>query len=137
MKRVHDYTTQDQPSSPETTAASGPITTKRKDSAGVRKRKVTKPVGGATMKRTKSTSSQGNPVKTNTAQHGQRLQNAERNYNNCRSRLLEELTTIRPQDSSMHEKVNASLQELITLGLNYRQLEASSAATQLANGICS
>ncbi|QKX56970.1 uncharacterized protein TRUGW13939_04078 [Talaromyces rugulosus] len=137
MKRVHDYTTQDQPSSPETTTASGPITTKRKDSAGVRKRKVTKPVGSATMKRTKSASSQGNPVKTNTAQHGQRLQNAERNYNNCRSRLLEELTTIRPQDSSMHEKVNASLQELITLGLNYRQLEASSAATQLANGICS
>lgn len=34
----------------------------------------------------------------------------------------------------MHEKVNASLQELITLGLNYRQLEASCAATQLAKG---
>ncbi|KAH8694974.1 putative C2H2 finger domain protein [Talaromyces proteolyticus] len=140
MKRVHDYTASDQPSSPETaTAAGSGQISRKKDSAGIRKRKVTKPVGGATtMKRTKSTSSQGNAgVKANSAQHSQRLQNAEHNYYNCRSRLLEELATIKPQDSTMHEKVNASLQELITLGLNYRQLEASSAATQLANGICS
>jgi hypothetical protein len=133
MKRVHDYTASEQPSSPEATSAAGP--SKKKDSA-IRKRKVTKTIGAQTMKRTRSTSSQGNSLKSHTAHQGQRLQNAERNYYNCRSRLLEELGNITPQDSAMHEKVNASLQELITLGLNYRQLEASSAATQLANGVC-
>ena len=89
------------------------------------------------MKRTRSTQSQTNPLKAaqqTSAHHSQRLQNAERYYN-CRSRLLEELSKITPQDSSMHEKVNASLQELITLGLNYRHIEASQAAAQIANGL--
>lgn len=126
MKRVHDYTGPEQPSSPETNATGQVL--KKKDPTGIRKRKVTKPVTAPTMKRTKSTSSQGNAVKTNPVQHGQRLQNAERNYHNCRAQLLEKLANITPQDSVMHEKANASLQELITLGLNYRQLEASSAA---------
>ncbi|KAL1993708.1 hypothetical protein VTN49DRAFT_2377 [Thermomyces lanuginosus] len=132
MKRVHDYSPSDQPSSPDT-ASSG--SSKKKDNT-VRKRKVTKAVavGTQTMKRSRSTSGQGGSPKTHAAHHSQRLQNAERNYYNCRSRLLEELSNITPQDSAMHEKVNASLQELITLGLNYRQLEASCAATQLAKG---
>lgn len=133
MKRVHDYTASEQPSSPETSATGQVL--KKKDHSGVRKRKVTKTVTAPTMKRTKSTSSQGNALKTNPVQHGQRLQNAERNYYSCRERLLEKLANITPQDSVMHEKANASLQELITLGLNYRQLEASSAATQLTNGV--
>ncbi|KAL1986086.1 hypothetical protein VTN96DRAFT_6983 [Rasamsonia emersonii] len=135
MKRVHDYTPSEQPSSPETASTSGQAS-KKKDS--VRKRKVTKAtIGAQTMKRTRSTSSQGSAAKAAqaSANHGQRLQNAEKNYYNCRARLIEELSNITPQDSAMHEKVNASLQELITLGLNYRQLEASSAATQVAGGM--
>ncbi|KAL1963075.1 hypothetical protein VTN77DRAFT_8721 [Rasamsonia byssochlamydoides] len=136
MKRVHDYTSSDQPSSPENNSAGGQAS-KKKDS--VRKRKVTKTttIGAQTMKRTRSTSSQGNGSKAThaSANYSQRLQNAEKNYYNCRARLLEELSNITPQDSAMHEKVNASLQELITLGLNYRQLEASSAATQMAGGL--
>jgi hypothetical protein len=135
MKRVHDYTASEQPSSPEATSGAGASASKKKDSA-VRKRKVSKTIGAQAMKRTRSVSSQGSALKAHTVHHGQKLQNAERNYYSCRSRLLEELGSISPQDSSMHEKVNASLQELITLGLNYRQLEASSAATQLANGSC-
>lgn len=133
MKRVHDFTASEQASSPEATSGTGP--SKKKDSA-IRKRKVSKTIGAQAMKRTRSISSQGSALKAHTAQHGQKVQNAERNYYSCRSRLLEELGNITPQDSSMHEKVNASLQELITLGLNYRQLEASSATTQLANGAC-
>ncbi|EED19672.1 C2H2 finger domain protein, putative [Talaromyces stipitatus ATCC 10500] len=127
MKRVHDYTGSEQPSSPESNAIGQVL--KKKDPAGVRKRKVTKPVTATTMKRTKSASSQGNTVKVNPAQQEQRLRNAEQNYYNCRARLLEKIATITPQDTVMHEKANASLQELITLGLNFRQLEASSAAT--------
>ncbi|KAE8557044.1 hypothetical protein EYB25_001750 [Talaromyces marneffei] len=127
MKRVHDYTGSEQPSSPESNSVGQVL--KKKDSTGVRKRKVTKPVTATTMKRTKSTSSQGNTVKVNPAQHEQRLRNAEQNYYDCRTRLLEKLAGIKPEDTVMHEKANASLQELITLGLNYRQLEASSAAT--------
>jgi hypothetical protein len=34
----------------------------------------------------------------------------------------------------MHDKVNASLQELITLGLNYRHIEASQTSS-LPNGL--
>ncbi|GAM39484.1 hypothetical protein TCE0_034f11076 [Talaromyces pinophilus] len=131
MKRVHDYTGSEQPSSPESNAVGQVL--KKKDPAGVRKRKVTKPVSATTMKRTKSTSSQSNAVKVNPAQHEQRLRNAEQSYYDCRTRLLEKLANIKPEDTVMHEKANASLQELITLGLNYRQLEASSAATTFSN----
>lgn len=131
MKRVHDYTGSEQPSSPESNAVGQVL--KRKDNAGVRKRKVTKAVSATTMKRTKSTSSQSNAVKVNPAQHEQRLRNAEQNYYECRARLLEKLANIKPEDTVMHEKANASLQELITLGLNYRQLEASSAANTFSN----
>jgi hypothetical protein len=35
----------------------------------------------------------------------------------------------------MHEKVNASLQELYTLGLQYRHLEAGHAVTRVPNGL--
>lgn len=105
MKRVHDYTASEQPSSPETNATGQVL--KKKDPAGVRKRRVTKTVTAPTMKRTKSTSSQGNALKTNPVQHGQRLQNAERNYYNCRARLLEKLASITPQDTVMHDKANA------------------------------
>lgn len=92
------------------------------------------------MKRTRSanTSSHNSALKAAqqaSAHHGQRLQNAERNYYNCRSRLLEELSKTTPQNSSMHDKVNASLQELITLGLSYRHIEASQTATKLTSGL--
>ncbi|KAL4897383.1 hypothetical protein BDV59DRAFT_191066 [Aspergillus ambiguus] len=138
MRRVHDYASSDRPSSPDASPTSGQAP-KKKETTAPRKRRVTGVSAGATtMKRTRSTQSQTNPLKAaqqTTAHHGQRLQNAERNYHNCRARLLEELRNITPQDSSMHEKVNASLQELITLGLNYRHIEASQAATNLANGL--
>jgi hypothetical protein len=132
MKRVHEYNASEQPSSSETSPISAQGS-KKKDSG--RKRKVT--VGAQTMKRTRSTSSQSSPLKAAQASvhHGQRLQSAERNYFNCRSRLLEELSKITPQDSAMHEKVNASIQELITLGIHYRRIEAGQAATQISGGL--
>lgn len=142
MRRVHDYTSSERASSPEaspTIAGPSSAASKKKDAAIIsRKKRVLGSSGHQTMKRTRSTQSQTNPLKAAqqaSAHHGQRLQNAERNYYNCRSRLLEELDKITPQDSSMHEKVNASLQELITLGLNYRHIEASQTAAKLANGI--
>lgn len=136
MRRVHDYASSDRLSSPDASPTSGQ-SQKKKDNG--RKRRVPGVSTGAqTMKRTRSTQSQTNPLKAaqqSSAHHGQRLQNAERNYYNCRCRLLEELNNITPQDSSMHDKVNASLQELITLGLNYRHIEASQAATQMPHGL--
>lgn len=136
MRRVHDYASSERPSSPDASPTTGQAS-KKKEAAG-RKRRVAGVSGAQTMKRTRSTQSQSNPLKAvqqTSAHHGQRLQNAERNYYNCRSRLLEELSNIIPQDSSMHEKVNASLQELITLGLNYRHIEASQAAAQMTHGL--
>ncbi|THC91087.1 hypothetical protein EYZ11_009449 [Aspergillus tanneri] len=136
MRRVHDYASSERPSSPDASPTGGQAP-KKKEGSG-RKRRVAGVSGTQTMKRTRSTQSQTNPLKAvqqTSAHHGQRLQNAERNYYNCRSRLLEELGSITPQDSSMHEKVNASLQELITLGLNYRHIEASQAAAQITNGL--
>jgi uncharacterized protein (DUF885 family) len=89
------------------------------------------------MKRTRSVHSQAGSVKATqaSASLGQRLQTAERNYDKCRVRLLEELTNITPQDTSMHERVNAGLQELFTLGLNYRHIEASQAVSQMPSGL--
>ena len=142
MRRVHDYTSSERPSSPETSPVTATSTAnqvpKKKDATIGRKKRVLGTSGAQTMKRTRSTQSQTNPLKAAqqaTAHHGQRLQNAERNYFNCRSRLLEEIGSITPQDTSMHEKVNASLQELITLGLSYRQIDASQTTAKLANGI--
>ncbi|RAH40668.1 putative C2H2 finger domain protein [Aspergillus brunneoviolaceus CBS 621.78] len=134
MRRVHDYNTSERHSSPDASPTTGP-SNKKKETG--RKRRVTGVTAAPTMKRTRSTQSQTNPLKAaqqTSAHHNQRLQNAERNYYNCRSRLLEEISNITPQDSAMHEKVNASLQELITLGLNFRSIEASQAAAQF-NGL--
>ncbi|KAF7136867.1 hypothetical protein CNMCM5793_006437 [Aspergillus hiratsukae] len=134
MRRVHDYASSERASSPEH-SSSGVSAPKKKETSG-RKRRVTGTSGAQTMKRTRSTHSQTNALKAlqqTASHHGQRLQNAERNYFNCRARLLEELSNITPQDSSMHDKVNASLQELITLGLNYRHIEASQ--TSICNGL--
>ncbi|CAL5867972.1 uncharacterized protein PFLUO_LOCUS2195 [Penicillium psychrofluorescens] len=132
MRRVHDYTTSEHPSSPE----APPVTTsiKKQEPAG-RKRRVTGATPGQTMKRTRSVHCQATSFKANqsSAHQGHRLQNAERSYYNCRSRLLEELGSITPQDTTMHDKVNASLQELFTLGLNYRHIEASHTMPQPAN----
>ncbi|KAJ5153491.1 uncharacterized protein N7482_009969 [Penicillium canariense] len=136
MKRVHDYTSSDRHSSPE---ASPPgIPAKKKDPSSNRKRRgVTGATPAPTMKRTRSVHSQTGLAKASqaTAHNGQRLQNAERNYYKCRARLVDELAKITPQDTSMHEKVNASLQELYTLGLQYRHLEAGHAVSQMPNGL--
>ncbi|KAJ5161305.1 hypothetical protein N7492_006697 [Penicillium capsulatum] len=136
MRRVHDYASSERHSSPETSPSGVAPAPKKKETA-TRKRRggVTDPTPAPTMKRTRSVHSQAGSVKATTAQHGQRLQNAERNYYKCRSRLLDDLSKITPQDTSMHEKVNASLQELFTLGLNYRHIEASQAVSQIPNGM--
>ncbi|KAL4809934.1 hypothetical protein BDV18DRAFT_156308 [Aspergillus unguis] len=135
MRRVHDYASSERPSSPDTS----PITSqpKKKETSG-RKRRVTGVSGAQTMKRTRSTQSQTNPLKAlqqTAVHHGQNIQAAERNYFNCHRRLIEQLGAITPQDSAMHDKVNASLQELITLGITYRQAQASHAVAQIANGL--
>jgi hypothetical protein len=139
MKRVHDYTASESSSSPEDASSMAPSQNNPKKDATGRKRKVSRPVSGSQiMKRTRST--QSSPATTlksavSPIQSGQRLRNAERNYYTCRARLLDELNNITPQDPGMHDKANASLQELITLGLNYRRIEASSAAAQVSNGV--
>lgn len=133
MRRVHDYIASDQPSSPETSSSGHTI--KRKEAPG-RKRRVTgitgaQPMKAQTVKRTRSAHTQANQLRATQTptHHGQRLTTAERNYYNCRSRLLQELGDITPRDSAMNERVNATVQELMTLGLNYRHIEASQAAT--------
>ncbi len=144
MKRVHDYVScerptsqpSSQPSSPETSPGIPP---KKKDSSSSnrKRRGVTGATPAPTMKRTRSVHSQAGSAKASqaSAQNGQRLQNAERNYYKCRARLVDELAKITPQDTSMHERVNASLQELYTLGLQYRHLEAGHAVSQIPNGL--
>ena len=138
MRRVHDYTTSERHSSPET-SPTGPCPSKKKDASAIRKRRVSGPTPAPAMKRTRSIHSQNGSgsVKAthNTAQHGQRLRTAEHNYFKCRARLLSELEKITPQDTSMHEKVNASLQELYTLGLSYRHIVASQVVSHMPNGL--
>lgn len=56
--------------------------------------------------------------------NGQQLQKAEQNYYNCLSRLRDDLNNMDPQDPALHDQANASLQELHTLGLNYRFIRA-------------
>lgn len=130
MRRVHDFASVEQLSSPENSPTIGKAAKRKETSA--RKRRVNGVTGAQVMKRTRSNQSQASSGKSAHSSHnGQRLLDAERNYFNCRSRLLEELSRITPQDSAMHEKVNASLQELITLGLNYRHIEASQMASQV------
>lgn len=134
MRRVHDHQSSERLSSPETSPSIVPA--KKKEPASRKRRGVTGATPAPTMKRTRSVHSQAGPVKATqaSAQHGQRLQNAERNYYKCRARLLEELGKITPQDTSMHEKVNASLQELYTLGLNFRHIDASQ-VSHMSNGL--
>lgn len=135
MRRVHDYSTSERLSSPETSSSNsqGP---RKRDNSG-RKRRVTGTSGAQTMKRPRPVPAQANPMKTRQgpSHHGQKLLTAERNYYNCRSRLLQQLGNITPKDSAMHEKANASLQELITLGLNYRHVEASQTADHMSHGL--
>ncbi|OAX83638.1 hypothetical protein ACJ72_02007 [Emergomyces africanus] len=132
MKRVHDYTSSERVSSPEQSPVIGQQP-KKKDSTA-RKRKSAK---ATTMKRVRSsptqTSSLVKAAQTH-AQQGQQLQNAERNYYNCLARLREDLNTINPQDPGLHDKANASLQELHTLALNYRCIRASQAAGERSSG---
>ena len=133
MKRVHDYCSSERVSSPEASPLGG--STKRKDSSA-RKRKGPSATGAQTMKRTRSTPSHPAGLKAlqSPAHRGQQLQNAERNYYNCLARLQQELSNISPEDPSLHEKANASLQELHTLGINYRYIQAGQAAAELSNG---
>ncbi|KAJ5886976.1 uncharacterized protein N7473_009650 [Penicillium subrubescens] len=148
MKRVHDYVSCErptsqpgsQPSSPETSPGAPPKkkeSTSSSSSSNRKRRGVTGATPAPTMKRTRSVHSQAGCTKASqaSAQNGQRLQNAERNYYKVRARLVDELAKITPQDTSMHEKVNASLQELYTLGLQYRHLEAGHAVTRVPNGL--
>ncbi|PGH34539.1 hypothetical protein GX50_02622 [[Emmonsia] crescens] len=132
MKRVHDYTSSERVSSPEQSPVAGQQS-KKKDSAA-RKRKGAK---ATTMKRVRSSPTQASSLvkaAQTQAQQGQQLQNAERNYYNCLARLREDLNNINPQDASLHDKANASLQELHTLALNYRCIRASQAANERSSG---
>jgi hypothetical protein len=54
-----------------------------------------------------------------------RLKDTENKYYECRSKLIEELAITKPQDSNMLQKIDSNLQELITWGLQCRQLKAS------------
>ncbi|KAJ5965768.1 hypothetical protein N7481_012482 [Penicillium waksmanii] len=133
MRRVHDYQSSERLSSPETSPTAVPA--KKKEAASRKRRGVTGPTPAPTMKRTRSVHSHG-PAKANqaTVQYGQRLQNAERNFYQCHARLLEHVGKMTPQDISAHEQVNATLNELFTLGLTYRQLDASH-VSQMPHGL--
>ena len=82
------------------------------------------------MKRVRST--QSNAVKAAQAQANtsQQLAKAEKNYYECLTRLQGELSKMNPQDPALHDKANASLQELHTLGLNYRCIRAGQLAAE-------
>jgi hypothetical protein len=136
MRRVHDYATSEKASSPE----GSPVVSgqpKKKDTTA-RKRKgttTTSRVSGTqaqTMKKVRSTPSQASALKAAQAQatSGQQLQKAERNYYTCLDRLRQDLNNMNPLDPSLHDKANASLQELHTLGINYRYLRAGQLATE-------
>ncbi|KAJ5561278.1 hypothetical protein N7535_004256 [Penicillium sp. DV-2018c] len=135
MRRVHDYATSERHSSPETSPGAGQI---KKKEPTTRKRRVTGVTPAPTMKRTRSVQSQasvGKASQTSATGLAQRLHNAEQDYYKCRSRLLEQIGNISPQDTSMHDKVNASLQELFALGLNYRHIDASHGVSHMPNGL--
>lgn len=131
MKRVHDFTSSDRVSSPEQSPGSSQ-STKKKESPP-RKRKGTS--GTATMKRVRSTQSQasGSKATQSFAQQGLQLQNAERSYYECLARLREDLDKMNPQDPVLHDRANASLQELHTLGINYRYIRAGQLANERAH----
>ncbi|EER38639.1 C2H2 finger domain-containing protein [Histoplasma capsulatum H143] len=132
MKRVHDYSSSERVSSPEQSPVDGQQP-KKKDST-VRRRKGAK---ATTMKRVRSSPTQSSSLTKaaqTQAQQGHQLQNAERNYYNCLARLQEDLNNINPQDPGLHDKANASLQELHTLALNYRCIRASQAANERSPG---
>lgn len=140
MKRVHNYTASDRSSSPE---QSPRLAGKKKENTGgIRKRKGPSFAAAATvtsvaMKRVRSISSGSSsgaskpPVapsvsrkQTRGTSIGQQIANAERDYDACLTRLKDELSQIHPRDAGMHEKVNATLQELHTLGIKYRLIVA-------------
>ena len=135
MRRVHDYATSDKGSSPEGSPVVTGQQSKKKENA-VRKRKGGRgSTGSQTMKRGRSNQSQTNTaaMAASQAQHssstGQQLQKAEQNYYNCLSRLRDDLNNMNPQDPALHDKANASLQELHTLGLKYRFIRAGQMGT--------
>lgn len=85
------------------------------------------------MKRTRSTQSQKNTKAAQSQAHmDQQIENAQRDYYNCLYRLQSELGKLTPEDPDLHDKANASLQELHTLGINYRSMQAGKAASQVA-----
>ncbi|KAL1960633.1 hypothetical protein VTO42DRAFT_7212 [Malbranchea cinnamomea] len=132
MRRVHDYTASDKASSPEGSPVISEQSSKKKDNA-VRKRKGTRAATATTMKRVRSAqSAQSNALKVAQAQANtsQQLAKAEKSYYECLARLQEELRNINPQDPALHDKANASLQELHTLGLNYRCIRAGQLAAE-------
>jgi hypothetical protein len=131
MKRVHDYTSSERVSSPEASPGSSQGS-KKKDNAG-RKRKGPNASGATLMKRTRSTQSQKSTKAAQSQAHiDQQLENAQREYYNCLYRLQGELQKLTPEDPDLHDKANASLQELHTLGINYRSMQAGKAASQVA-----
>lgn len=132
MRRVHDFATSERHSSPETSPGAGQI--KKKEPTG-RKRRVTGATPAPTMKRTRSVHSQASSIKAVQTSIGQRRQSAESEYFKCRSRLMEQIGSISPQDNVAHEKLNSSFQELYTLSLNIRQIEASQAVNHVSNGL--
>jgi hypothetical protein len=130
MKRVHDYTLSDSVSSAEESPVAG-RSSKRKDKP-VRKRKGSCPSGTQTTKRTRAA---GLKIAQPQAHNGQQLEHAERKYYSCKLRLQDAINRLNPQDTACHERANASLQELFTLGLNYRYINAGQAGSETPIGL--
>jgi hypothetical protein len=118
MKRVHDYTLPEGVSSPEESPVTG-RPAERKDKPA-RKRKGTCPAGTKTTKRSRGG---GSKMRRPHAHHSQ-LQLLEQKYYSCKSRLQDAINNLQLQDPTSHEIAIAALQELITLGLNYRCIRA-------------
>ena len=120
MRRVHDYILEGA-SSPETSPVAGHLS-KKKDKPG-RKRKSLS--AAQTVKRTRAPGSKATQPQPH---NGQELEHAERKYYSCKSRFQDVIADLSPHDPTLHERANAALQELLTLGLNYRVIRAALAA---------
>ncbi|KAI2224395.1 hypothetical protein LOZ12_005687 [Ophidiomyces ophidiicola] len=133
MRRVHDYTSSEKASSPERSPISaGKSTVTKKKDGSLRKRKGVA-AGGQVIKRVRAAQAPPQSQATLTAIQAhtdQQLQNAERSYYDCLSEIKSDLGNINPQDPSIHERINARLQELHTHALNYRYIKASQLSTK-------
>ena len=68
-------------------------------------------------------------------QDGKKLHHAELKYYSCKFRVQDMINNLEPQDPTSRYIANAGLQELITLGLNYRFIRSEEARSETPSGL--